>query len=203
MIQTLQIHTRFQFASAFKHETYCHVCGEYIVSLIWCVLFAATRKQECPPGYYSYAGARVCERCSPGYVCKMASTSPTPADGVCQAGGYCPDGMLYEKCPSGTYNMFNGSSTDEDCSTCPTGIDHNLLFMSIFIARAIKKWPFTKLENHLATKIPSFWHNRALYFHCETCQTACHTEAVESKESVGVLHRHYLCNPDSDLDFLD
>ena len=81
----------------------------------------ATRKQECLPGTYSQGGATQCLNCNPGYRCDMGSTSPTPADGICDAGGYC-DGLYFYPCPSGTFNPYNGSIDEGSCQACPPGI---------------------------------------------------------------------------------
>lgn len=40
--------------------------------------------------------------------------------GLCPAGGYC-DGKELTRCPSGTYNKFNGSSYRSKCISCPAG----------------------------------------------------------------------------------
>lgn len=54
--------------------------------------------------------------------CDMRSDSPSPEQGKCPRGGYC-DGLAFYPCPPGTYNPFNGSSSEASCHPCETGIN--------------------------------------------------------------------------------
>ncbi|XP_070552128.1 fibrillin-2-like [Ptychodera flava] len=76
---------------------------------------------ECAPGKWSAPGSVKCDPCNPGYICPEASTSPSPAEGLCEWGGWC-DGVAYYPCPPGTYNPKNGSRNQaEACTECPAG----------------------------------------------------------------------------------
>ncbi|CAC5381825.1 unnamed protein product [Mytilus coruscus] len=79
-----------------------------------------SRRSECPPGTYSNGGATACSNCNEGYQCAMGSTSPSPADGLCPAGGWC-DGKNFYRCEPGLYNQYNGSVDASACVACPPG----------------------------------------------------------------------------------
>lgn len=83
-------------------------------------LISDSRRSECPPGTYSIGGATACSNCNEGYQCAMGSTSPSPADGLCPAGGWC-DGKNFYRCEPGLYNQYNGSTDASACVACPPG----------------------------------------------------------------------------------
>mmetsp|Transcript_6632 Transcript_6632/g.24821 ORF Transcript_6632/g.24821 Transcript_6632/m.24821 type:complete len:4721 (-) Transcript_6632:61-14223(-) len=78
----------------------------------------------CPSGEYSAGGTvSSCSTCSQGYVCRGASSSAAPSDGLCQKGFYCPAGTLAPiPCPAGKIGTkFGGISELDACGDCPQG----------------------------------------------------------------------------------
>lgn len=64
--------------------------------------------------------------CSSGYYCSLASTTPTPTDGVegdiCPAGFYCEEGtQVPSPCPPGTYSFTTMNVNVSDCLACDLG----------------------------------------------------------------------------------
>ncbi|OQR94999.1 hypothetical protein ACHHYP_00649 [Achlya hypogyna] len=78
--------------------------------------------QPCPIGYWSPGTILNCLECHPGYRCSLASTSPTPPEDACPAGGYCNPPTTFFMCPPGTYgNTTAGESVNQACAPCPPG----------------------------------------------------------------------------------
>ena len=64
--------------------------------------------------------------CDPGYYCKLGATDSQPRDdsigGYCTEGAYCPRGTAAPiNCQSGTFNVFKGCTSQDDCLECPFG----------------------------------------------------------------------------------
>ena len=73
--------------------------------------------------------------CTEGYYCTLASTVPTPNDGVmgniCPAGYYCPVGTTVQiACGLGTYLPYTGAVSVSECIECPPGYYCNSLGIS-------------------------------------------------------------------------
>nr|XP_047130962.1 uncharacterized protein LOC100202447 isoform X1 [Hydra vulgaris] len=82
-------------------------------------------ENPCPAGTYSnqLGNARLnqCKDCKAGFYCP--SGDPT-GDSLCPAGHYCPFKTTFgtqNKCPSGTYNEEQGSTSLASCKLCPAG----------------------------------------------------------------------------------
>ncbi len=64
--------------------------------------------------------------CDPGYYCIQGASMSQPLDGIigglCGEGTYCPRGASVPLvCPSGTFNVFKGCKSSDDCLNCPFG----------------------------------------------------------------------------------
>ena len=73
------------------------------------------------PGLTAVTGS-----CKAGYYCKLGSLSATPVgDGdndICPKGSYCPEGAAPPSaCSPGTFNNYEGATSDADCIACPRG----------------------------------------------------------------------------------
>ena len=82
----------------------------------------------CEPGFYSSYHVEGCAECEPGFVCHYATNTaqPTLFDDhggyVCPKGHYCPRGSAVERrCPTGSYNPFEGGEETGDCRLCAPG----------------------------------------------------------------------------------
>lgn len=84
------------------------------------VTSTVSKMEECPPGFYSPGATITCYPCEAGFICSQGSTTANPEADLCPLGSWC-DGKDQFRCPPGTYNPFNGSSSDADCLNCPAG----------------------------------------------------------------------------------
>ncbi len=81
----------------------------------------AINKLACTTGYQDLQGQSSCNSCPAGYYCS------TTAKSLCRPSlenlsYYCPaDVMTKINCPSGTYNMIDGTTSSSDCTKCPPG----------------------------------------------------------------------------------
>ena len=83
-------------------------------------------KVPCPAGSYCINGKEY--TCYAGYLCISGSKTPTPTDGstgeACERGHYCEEGAEESTpCPIGTYNSFEGASTEDSCLPCPVNTE--------------------------------------------------------------------------------
>jgi hypothetical protein len=46
-------------------------------------------------------GSFACTLCTPGYMCRAGSSTPSPLADACQIGGYCNPPTVYTPCPAG------------------------------------------------------------------------------------------------------
>ncbi|KAK3560704.1 hypothetical protein QTP86_014744, partial [Hemibagrus guttatus] len=103
---------------------------------------SSPEQRLCPAGFYCLAGTDKPVACGPGTFSSVMGNSdrdncePCPAgyfcqgDGVvvpvaCPQGFYCPLGTVIGTefpCPQGTVQPLSGSSTKEDCLSCPSGM---------------------------------------------------------------------------------
>lgn len=64
--------------------------------------------------------------CDPGYYCREGASISQPIDGTtgdyCTVGHYCERGTANPvPCPAGTFNVFIGCKTSDECLECPFG----------------------------------------------------------------------------------
>jgi hypothetical protein len=84
---------------------------------------------SCGRGLYStLAVPNKCFDCTPGYVCKGATSSDKPRSLAvengypCPQGHYCPLGSYEEKkCPVGTYAKYLATESEDNCILCKVG----------------------------------------------------------------------------------
>ena len=50
-------------------------------------------------------GSSACTLCTPGYMCRAGSSTPSPLADACQIGGYCNPPTVYTPCPAGTHSL--------------------------------------------------------------------------------------------------
>eukprot|EP00767_Chilomastix_cuspidata_P000870 gnl/Chilomastix_cuspidata/1248.p1 GENE.gnl/Chilomastix_cuspidata/1248~~gnl/Chilomastix_cuspidata/1248.p1 ORF type:complete len:6697 (-),score=752.02 gnl/Chilomastix_cuspidata/1248:22-17397(-) len=79
----------------------------------------------CPNGTYNpvenATSINSCVKCDAGYFCLAGAKYPT---GICPPGYYCPlatQNSTQYPCSAGTYNSYEGNSTQDACLSCPEG----------------------------------------------------------------------------------
>ncbi|XP_075046430.1 uncharacterized protein LOC142107145 [Mixophyes fleayi] len=92
--------------------------------------------EACPAGMYcsSEGLQKPTGYCYAGYYCSQGAINPTPItprvpfdlqfpqNDICPAGHFCPNGTRSPvPCPSGSYSMAAGLSTQDECQPCPAG----------------------------------------------------------------------------------
>lgn len=113
-----------------------NICERFVSHLLFFHSTGSGEPLACPggefcqtPGLPSPTGY-----CTAGYYCSLASTTPTPADGIegdiCPAGFYCEEGtQVPTPCPLGSYSFTTKNVNVSDCLACDLGQycgDHNL-----------------------------------------------------------------------------
>lgn len=89
---------------------------------------ALTDCTQCDAGSYCDTAGQtaVTGPCTAGYYCELGSITATPVDQtygyLCPAGSYCPEGAVIPvSCSAGTFNNYEGQSTEDGCIVCPVG----------------------------------------------------------------------------------
>ncbi|OMJ93310.1 hypothetical protein SteCoe_3776 [Stentor coeruleus] len=89
---------------------------------------ALTECTPCDAGSYCDTAGQtaVTGPCTAGYYCLLGSITATPVGQtygyLCPAGSYCPEGTTSPvSCSAGTFNNYEGQSTEAGCIICPVG----------------------------------------------------------------------------------